>query len=85
MINEELWDAIDNYVRACGGDPKIKKASAKRLVPVIEQQVRISCRDALEDGIMATLCKIPKSVAGHDDLQGAVDRIINPFERRNDK
>lgn len=82
---DDVWDAINQYVRACGGNPDTKKVSAKRLVPVIQQQIRIAQREAFEDGIMATLCKIPKDVARHDDLQGAVDRIINPFEKRNDK
>lgn len=85
MINSDLWDAINQYVRACGGDPETKKVSAKRLVPVIEQEVRLYRRDAFEKGLAAALREVLCTTGHYGEVGRAIDRINNPYEGRNEK
>lgn len=79
---DDVWDAINQYVRACGGNPDTKKASAKRLVSVIQQQVRITQREAFEDGVIAAFRKVPMDADCYEEVGRAIDRIDNPYERK---
>lgn len=83
MINEELWDAINEYVSACGGNASKYIGSPKRMnaVSTIERIVRKYRSDAWCEGVDDAIEGIP----GGEEYSSAINRhvndIVNPYEK----
>lgn len=82
MINEQLWDAINNYVRACGGDPTLGRLSSRPLVPEIERIVRMYRSGAWREGVEAGgVAWAQQSGNLSGETWRAINNIVNPYEK----
>lgn len=82
MINHELWCAIYEYVRACGGDPTLGRLSSRPLVPEIERIVRMYRSGAWLEGVDDAVEGIPGGEEYASAINRHVNAIVNPYEEK---